>query len=183
MSLRSVIKLRRFLNTENGQFVLSCVFTVITTLGINSLLGCGEPACKADMYCPDVDGDGVGRDADECYMACFHTVPEGFASGNLDCDDFNADVGPNREEVCDGINNDCQDTGDVGAIDAIPFYEDADGDGFGNDEVLVQSCTQPSGFVEELGDCEDDDSDVYPGATEIVGDGKDNDCDPTTPAL
>jgi hypothetical protein len=38
------------------------------------------------------------------------------------------------------------------------------------------ACTQPSGHVSPMGDCDDDDDDVHPGAGERP-DGIDNDCD------
>jgi hypothetical protein len=47
---------------------------------------------------------------------------------------------------------------------------DNDGDGY----VHCDNCTAPSG--KQCGDCDDNDSTVYPGATEICGDGKANNC-------
>jgi hypothetical protein len=60
---------------------------------------------------------------------------------------------------------------------------DADGDGYSNGTTL-SSATRPGAdyyLASELlaisGDLYDDDPDSYPGATEICGDGRDNDCD------
>lgn len=39
----------------------------------------------------------------------------------------------------------------------LPFYQDADGDGFGADSPVYLGCEAPSGWVEQGGDCDDDD--------------------------
>ncbi len=64
--------------------------------------------------------------------------------------------------------------------DACPtWYQDADGDGYGDPDATVVACEQPSGTVDDNSDCDDSDPDVHPGATEICHDGADNDCDGT----
>ena len=57
------------------------------------------------------------------------------------------------------------------------YYRDADGDSYGNTNDSIQDCIQPSGYVSSNGDCDDTDSSVNPGTTEICDDGVDNDCD------
>lgn len=56
------------------------------------------------------------------------------------------------------------------------YYADRDNDGFGDAFNLVFSCTQPTGFVTDHTDCNDNNANVNPGATEIC-DGLDNNCD------
>ena len=56
------------------------------------------------------------------------------------------------------------------------FYLDADSDGVGDEEVSLTACQPPPGYVEEQGDCDDDDRFTYPGAPEFC-DGVSNDCD------
>lgn len=57
------------------------------------------------------------------------------------------------------------------------YYEDADGDGYGSQES-TQAKTQPTGYVENDQDCDDNSASIFPGAEEVCN-GIDNDCDGT----
>jgi hypothetical protein len=105
----------------------------------------------------DDDGDGV-------------TEAEG------DCDDTDETVMPGADELCDGIDNDCDGTIDDGAGDMVTFYYDHDGDGAGNADDTIDACAAPAGTSEHPGDCDDLDADVHPEATETCN-GIDDDCD------
>jgi hypothetical protein len=96
--------------------------------------------------CKDGDGDGYG-DGPDC---------EGY-----DCNDANAKVHPGATEVCgNGLDDDCVD----GDLVCPSKCEDLDKDGFGvGTDCPVQ-------------DCNDADKSVYPGAPEVCGNGKDEDC-------
>ena len=103
-----------------------------------------------------VDGDGDG-----------YTLQE-------DCDDGNSTIFPGADEICDGIDNNCD--GQVDEEATTTFYADSDGDGFGNPDIVTDACSVPDGFVNNGSDCDDSSADSYPSAEEIC-DGSDNDCD------
>lgn len=59
----------------------------------------------------------------------------------------------------------------------ITYYQDHDGDGYGNPNTTLVSCTgAPSGYVADNTDCNDNASTVHPGAVEICGNGIDDNC-------
>ena len=102
-----------------------------------------------DGYCEDgVDLDGDGAcDGDD----------EPFEDGEVgDCDDEDGEVFPGAEELCDGIDSDCDPAG-------LELEQDDDGDG-------LADCD---------GDCDDADPAAFSGAEEVCGDGVDQDCDGT----
>lgn len=68
-------------------------------------------------------------------------------------------------------------TCDPGHPDYRIWYLDSDGDGYGNPRFSVGQCTQPSGYVTNGADCNDQDPLVYPGAPEVPGSGVDANCD------
>ena len=97
-----------------------------------------------------------------------------------DCDDLVAVIHPSENELCDGLDNDCNGEIDEGvAYGDLPiWYRDADGDGFGLLTAQRAVCaSQLEGYVRIGGDCDDLESRVHPEAVEQC-DGIDNDCDP-----
>ena len=56
------------------------------------------------------------------------------------------------------------------------WFQDADGDGYGNSGATQSSCFQPAGYVVQNGDCNDADASIHPGATEVCN-GVDDNCD------
>jgi large repetitive protein len=126
----------------------------------------------------DADSDGAG-DPDEGAWMC--GMAEGYAAAGDDCDDGNTDVSPSAEEVCDGIDNDCNgDTDDNdGSLDAstgTEFFLDADSDGAGDPAEGAWMCGMAEGYVTAGDDCDDGEAAAHPGGTEVC-DGHDNDCD------
>jgi len=128
----------------------------------------------ATQWFEDLDGDGYGAAGGNFPTQCDPPV-SGVADNDLDCDDADDQINPDAEEVCDGIDNDCNSTIDDNAVDAVLWYEDLDFDGFGTEEGNTLACSQPPGFTDITGDCDDTFANVYPGAIENC-DTLDNDC-------
>ncbi len=57
------------------------------------------------------------------------------------------------------------------------WYQDNDGDGFGNPDVSLMACEKPTGYVKDNTDCDDNDIAINSAAVEILDDGIDNNCD------
>ncbi|MCO4773834.1 MAG: putative metal-binding motif-containing protein [Deltaproteobacteria bacterium] len=108
-----------------------------------------------DSIPPDSDGDGVPDDAD--------------------CAPNDASVYPGAAETCDGVDEDCD--GDVDEGLASVWFDDADGDGWGDPASMIDTCQEPpAGWIGQGQDCDDTDPLVHPGSTLLV-DGADSDCD------
>jgi hypothetical protein len=56
------------------------------------------------------------------------------------------------------------------------YFLDLDGDGFGDPHICKLDCIQPVGYVTNNLDCDDTKAGVHPGATEICGNGIDDNC-------
>ena len=135
----------------------------------------GPDAAGQRSWWPDADGDGFGDAEADPVLAC--DEPEGYVDNNEDCDDEDADIHPDAEEICDGVDNNCSgviDDGEDGTLNV--WFLDADGDGFGDPAIFVLACDPPEGYVDNDRDCDDTDPNIHPDAVEVC-DGVDNNCD------
>jgi predicted outer membrane repeat protein len=109
----------------------------------------------------DLDGYCEGSDASLCQSQV--TV-----KGTFDCDDADPTRAPDKDELPDGIDNDCD-----GYIDNdnTPGKVDQDGDGYC---ANPGSCGTGSSLIP--GDCNDFDPDIHPDAEERCN-GRDDNCD------
>jgi len=134
-----------------------------------------DGAADASTWYADSDGDGYG-DPDSSTASC--SAPAGYLANSEDCDDSDAAINPPASELCDGIDNDCDELVDEDdAADAGSWYLDSDGDGYGDPGSSTSSCDQPSGYLADDTDCDDSDAAVNPDAEETWYDGVDQDCD------
>ena len=67
---------------------------------------------------------------------------DGFTPNNGDCNDDDAMVHPEADEICDAIDNNCDGLLDEEPVLGEEWYVDLDGDGCLND--LVLTCGTPS---------------------------------------
>ncbi len=123
-------------------------------------------------YFFDADGDGFG--AGIGLIIC--SPGPGFVTNSLDCNDSLNIVNPNTAEVCDGLDNNCNGLIDENIL-PVTYYQDADGDGFGNNLMTIVNCLQPIGYVVDSTDCDDSNDQVFLGATEVLNNGIDENCD------
>jgi len=72
-------------------------------------------------------------------------------------------------------------TTSVTVNNAVTYYADSDGDTYGDPASTTTSCSgAPSGYVADNTDCDDASAAVNPGATEICGNGIDDNCNGST---
>jgi hypothetical protein len=118
----------------------------------------------ATVWYKDVDNDGYsdGTTQTQCNRPTGYKLASELTATSGDCNDNNAALNP-----------------------TTVWYKDADNDGYSDGTTQTQ-CNRPTGYklATELtatsGDCNDADAAVNPGATEICGNGKDDDCNPAT---
>ena len=158
----------------------------------------------ATIWYKDADNDGYsdGTTKTQCDQPAGYKLQSALTATTGDCKDDNANIHPGAPEICgNGIDEDCDGKDGVCAPtdsdgDGVPdntdcapndknkwqsaaLYIDADNDGYDNGQTTIcYGATIPTGYKSTtLGkDCNDNDATIHPGATEICGDGIDNNC-------
>ncbi|MFT5583898.1 MAG: hypothetical protein ACI9VR_001482 [Cognaticolwellia sp.] len=129
----------------------------------------GLEVCYVDA---DGDGDRSTATVSSADVDCSDSG-EAAASADVDCDDTDTSISSSATEVPgDEVDQDC----DGQEI----CYTDADSDGYGTSTLrdsVDTDCSDSGEAASDGGDCDDSSASVYPGATEIVADGLDQDCD------
>ena len=145
--------------------------------GINEVCNGIDDNCNSQIdegvkltFYRDSDSDGYGN-LNQMSYAC--SAPSGYVSDNTDCNDANSNINPGETEICNGIDDNCNGQIDEGV--KLVFYIDSDLDGYGNLNNPTQACSAPSGYVSDNTDCNDANSNVNPGETEICN-GIDDNC-------
>ncbi|GBD03002.1 hypothetical protein HRbin19_00273 [bacterium HR19] len=85
--------------------------------------------------------------------------------------DTDGDMIPNLAEILSGSDPVKKDE-----CEKKVFYEDGDGDGYGEAITLV-ACSKPKGYADKGGDCNEGNASIYPGAPLNCNNSQDNDCD------
>lgn len=156
--------------------------------------GCGESEADVDQdstadcvdTCVDKDEDGYGAEGHD---------RSGCSSSIADCRPEDASSHFGADEVCDGVDNDCDFAVDGDDLitksneNSETRYYDGDGDGYGITSETRLFCVESAeahGYVSESGDCLENDTTsgeytivgelTNPGADERCGDGFDNNC-------
>jgi len=94
-------------------------------------------------------------------------APNGYSWYAGDCDDNNAAINPKADEILEnGIDDNCD-----GETDIKEYYIDADGDGYGSNQLSAAQ-----GVNNNL-DCDDTNAEIHPFNKEIIDNGIDDDCD------
>ncbi|MFO0684656.1 MAG: putative metal-binding motif-containing protein [Sandaracinus sp.] len=113
---------------------------------------------------PDLDMDGAGDARATPTEGCSAT--SGLVTNHDDCDDTCATCNPGAPEICDAKDNDCDTRVDEMTV-PVPWYVDADGDGYGDPSMpTMLSCLPIAGYAVQGGDCDDAMALVHPFAME-----------------
>jgi hypothetical protein len=128
-----------------------------------------------DWY-SDGDGDGFGDPESGPITSC-DPILDGVLDGT-DCDDDVAGVNPAASEICGGGDEDCDGLVDdadpsVDLSTGASFWQDGDGDGYGDATTEVVACAQPTGTSMNDLDCDDADPTVL-GAVDLYQDADDD---------
>lgn len=111
----------------------------------------------------DADGDGFFPEA------YYNEASDGTVYAGRDCDDADPSVHPHGQEVCNGVDDDCD--GDVDEDLRAVVFRDADGDLFGDPSREARMCLHEIGtpWVLNGTDCNDKDPTVNPAAGNCGG--------------
>jgi|GEM_PF-2436884 len=152
--------------------------------GVDGLSVCDAPE-PGEEVCNGVD-DNCNNLIDETFVSepCPQTNDFGTCEGVTVCngvDGESCSAQTPAEEVCDGVDNNCDgETDPAGTPGCTDYYIDVDGDGYGVDGDTQCLCQPTAPYTgTQVGDCDDGKKIVNPGAIETCN-GLDDNCDGDT---
>lgn len=159
-------------STSGSEAVVADANSASTTVTLSGDASVTAHFCLVQTWYPDGDGDNYGNPSGSTLAQC--SQPDGYVADNTDCDDTDASVHPGANEICDGIDNNCDSNTDEGVT--TTWYLDSDGDGFGDPDDSTIACTQPEGYVaDNIDNCPEIASDnLSDSDADTVGDVCDN---------
>lgn len=126
-------------------------------------------------YFIDTDGDGFG--AGNPINLCSNPGTS-YSTNNTDCNNNNSSIRPNATEICNGIDDNCNTLADDGLL-FNTYFLDFDHDGYYLSTITA--CNSPGASYTSngvfLGDCNDLNTFINGGASEICGNSIDENCD------
>lgn len=123
----------------------------------------------------DQDGDGYGGKKTVFDYDCSDSIPIGYSKKGGDCNDLNRYINPGAEEICNGVDDNCDNITDPeNSKECNKYYNDSDEDGFGTDKFRCLCISEREFRALEKGDCNDNNHKVHPDAKEICNDIDDN---------
>jgi hypothetical protein len=151
------------------------------TVTVTNASTCSSTSTAVDVttianvdYFADFDGDGFG-DITTLISTCIQ--PQGYVTNSSDCKDNNAAIFPGAQEICNDIDDDCNELIDDGLV-FTTYYSDADGDSFGDINNPLDVCSVTEGYVTNNTDCNDNNANQNAASAETCN-GEDDDCDGT----
>ena len=120
-------------------------------------------------YYQDFDGDGFGFGTPSSLCA----NQTGYVNNAFDCNDFQALVNPVAQEICNGIDDNCNTLIDDG-LQFTNYFLDGDQDGFGAGSPQSLCSNPGNGYSTLNTDCNDAVATINPSSTEICNSLDDN---------
>ena len=163
---------------------------IFVPIGLLYFYSCSnnDDDCTEQTWYQDSDADEFGNQ-NISQQSC--NQPSGYVIDNTDFDDNNSTAYPNATELCNGIDNNGNGTIDEDTINcavdevcengacvtAVMYYRDSDGDGYGDsNDTIIAGSIAPTGYVLDNTDCNDTETSINPGASEIPNNNVDDNC-------
>ncbi len=168
--------------------------------GVMGLIVGGTTTALPCPFYQDSDGDGYGNPSVSINATCGSSQAGYVELINTDCNDGSNVINPVATELpCNTTDDNCNGTTDenfvAGCNDPAAcnyvatatcsatcdytqqtYYQDLDADGYGNSTITQLSCSASSGYVLAGGDCNESSAVINPGASEILCNSIDDNC-------